>query len=131
VNIQSSRFDAVFYNRSQKVSLVTPTNDTRIIVQAALHALDAIFVDGYKYARAGVGLLQLSQYQQQQKDLFTAQQSQRSLKTMQVFDDINQRFGKSSIQLAAQGMKANWAMARNYKSPHYTTRLSDIPIIKI
>jgi DNA polymerase V len=131
VNIQSSRFDAGFYNRSQTIPLITPTNDTRTIVQAALYGLEAIFVNGYKYARAGVGLLQLSDDLQQQPDLFASQQSLRSIKTMQALDNINQKFGKSSIQFAAQGLKTSWSMARNYQSPHYTTRLTDIPVIKL
>jgi DNA polymerase V len=131
INIQSSRFESNHYNRSIYVGLSTPTNDSRIIIAAALNALDEIFMAGYGYVRAGVGLSNLCQSTHEQTDLFSAKQSAHSQKVMQALDDINQRFGSGSMHLAAQGVDPSWAMARAMKSPCYSTRLSDVPIIKI
>ncbi|MCK5880389.1 MAG: DUF4113 domain-containing protein [Sinobacterium sp.] len=131
VNIQTSRFSERYYNKGLHIRLATPSNDTRVIIRAALNALDSIFACGYGYARAGVGLIDLCADTHTQHDLFNAAQAPCSVKTMQALDGINLRFGQGSIGLASQGVNSAWRMSREMKSPAYSTRLSDIPIIKI
>jgi len=41
-------------------------------------------------------------------------------------DSINARLGVSSIFYAAEGTSKPWAMARKRRSPHYTTRWSEL-----
>jgi DNA polymerase V len=49
---------------------------------------------------------------------------------MQVFDEINQRYGRDALFIAAQGSDQHWVMRREFLSPQYTTRWSDIPTVK-
>lgn len=49
---------------------------------------------------------------------------------MAVFDGINQKFGRHTIKLAAEGFDKPWAMRADMQSPRYTTQWSDLPVIK-
>ena len=49
---------------------------------------------------------------------------------MNILDSINQKYGRHTIKLAAEGVSMPWAMRANMHSPHYTTRWSDLPVIK-
>ena len=47
------------YSRSITVSLRRPSSDSQVLVQAALMGLQALYRSGYRYAKAGVLLLDL------------------------------------------------------------------------
>ncbi|WP_019531423.1 translesion error-prone DNA polymerase V subunit UmuC [Dasania marina] len=131
VMIQSSRHASTAYNNSQSVPLLYPTNDSRLIIKAAQKLGTRLFKDGIDYAKAGVGLMELSNRGIKQADLFTPQQSVQSELTMNTFDGINIRYGKGTVFIGSQGIQRQWTMARSMKSPAYTTRFSDIPVIKL
>ena len=46
----------IYYGNQASVTLMTPTNDTRDIIRAATEALGRIWLDGYRYMKAGVML---------------------------------------------------------------------------
>jgi DNA polymerase V len=131
VMIQTSRFHEYRYSNSTSLVLPYPTNDSRIIIRLAHQACEHLFRTGYVYAKAGVGLLDLSNVHYKQHDFFEPGQSDRAFKLMNLIDAANLRYGKGKMFLAAQGTQQKWAMARSFKSPSYTTRFSDLPIIKI
>ncbi len=43
----------VYYGNQASVTLMTPTNDSRDIIRAATDALGRIWLDGYRYMKAG------------------------------------------------------------------------------
>ena len=131
VTLQTSRFDDFPYQNSLSNALLSPTNDSRVIVAAAKQLSQQLFKPGYRYAKAGVGLLDLNHGQQQQNDFFNHLQTEKSQTMMKMIDQINKKYGSGQVFIAAQGVQQSWAMARDYKSPAYTTRLSDLPIIKL
>jgi DNA polymerase V len=133
VTIQTSRFNEDHYNRSSSIPLPHPTNDSRTIVKAATSLCHQIYREGYLYARVGVGLLDLTESTHHQYDLLTQEQHQASKLVMGVIDQINQKYGDNQVFLAAQGIprKRQWNMSRDFKSPAYTTRINDIPVVKI
>ncbi len=49
---------------------------------------------------------------------------------MELLDDINQRYGSHTIKLAAEGYSKTWKMRSEMRSPCYTTRWDDLPIIR-
>lgn len=49
---------------------------------------------------------------------------------MRALDDINTRFGKKTMVLASEGMKGPWQLRADHRSPRYTTRLSDLPVVR-
>jgi len=126
----SSRFDTDYYTRSVVVPLAALTNDTRLISAIARQVVrNTIFKPNVRFARAGVGLIELSEETPQQFDAFTPRQSERSKHLMDVMDTVNREHGR--LFIASQGIDPTWKMQRNLKSPAYTTRWSDLPSVKL
>jgi len=48
---------------------------------------------------------------------------------MALMDKLNQR-GRGTLYFAGQGIQQAWQMKREMLSPRYTTRWSDLPIVK-
>ncbi|MFD3000445.1 DUF4113 domain-containing protein [Pontibacter toksunensis] len=45
---------------------------------------------------------------------------------MGVIDNMTDRFGRGKIRVATQGTDNSWQLKSDFKSPCYTTRLSEI-----
>ena len=120
----------VFYGNQSSGRLMTPTNDTRDIIYMATEALDRIWVDGYRYMKAGVILSDFFSQGVAQLNLFDERPPRPdSTALMRVVDRLN-RSGRGSVWFAGQGVQKSWAMKREMLSPCYTTRYSDLPIVK-
>ena len=135
VFIYSNRFreDLPQYTNSIGFKLINATDDTRKIIKCARYCLNKIFKDGYQYKKVGVSLDDLSSKNNQQLDLFAIESDNSidsSSKVMTVLDSINNRFGQNSLRLASDGTNKKWVMRKDYSSPCYTTRWSDIPKAK-
>lgn len=126
----TSRFDENRSSLSTTVQLPFPTDDTRLIVREAIGAARRIFREGPLYAKAGIGLIELTDRRHHQFDLLSAGQSEKADKLMRVIDAINHKQGKNTIFLAAQGVSKPWAMRQQYRSPEYTTKWSELPTVK-
>nr|ARA74303.1 DNA polymerase V subunit UmuC [Klebsiella pneumoniae] len=96
-----------YYGNVATEKLLTPTQDTRDIIAAATMALERIWRDGHRYAKAGVML-----------NDFTGS------------GGINNS-GLGKVWFAGRGMAPEWQMKREMLSPAYTTRWSDIPAAKL
>lgn len=137
---------------SQTIPLVRPTADTGVLVQAAVTAVKSRFKAGFRYAKAGAMLLDLSSsaHQQGELDLFDAadESSARAAATevpaprknrdalMQAMDTLNQRFGRDSVHMGATTLASGgeatrvWATKQERRSPRCTTRWDEIPSVK-
>jgi DNA polymerase V len=136
------REDLLQYWKYQEMKLITPTNSTILIVQAATNVLKEIFVQGVQYKRGGVIVMGISPNSPIQQDLFDmdAGQIQKLKRLDAVVDHINKLNGSETIVIGAQqytkpGGKgradvfAN-AMKQDFKSKNPTTRWSDIIRLK-
>ncbi|MBL4835669.1 MAG: translesion error-prone DNA polymerase V subunit UmuC [Pseudomonas sp.] len=103
-----------------------PSDDTRLIVRAALQGLDAIFRSGHAYAKAEIMLLDLRQQGEFTDDLFAETQPAAAEKVMGVLDDINSRWGRGTLRPARVPVAPGWGMKRELKSPSYTTRWAEL-----
>ncbi|HCA9136435.1 TPA: Y-family DNA polymerase [Klebsiella quasipneumoniae] len=120
-----------YYGNSASVRLLTPTQDTRDIIAAATRCLDAIWKDGCRYQKAGVMLGDFYSQGVAQLNLFDDNAPRKnSEKLMEVLDHLNAKNGSGSLYFAGQGIQAAWQMKREMLSPRYTTRFSDLPIVK-
>lgn len=100
------RTDLAQYNADDTLKLTTPTDDTRIVMQAVSTLLGRIYQPRYQYKQAGVILSQLQSNSGMQLDLFAPQQTEdrtKQKRLMQAIDSINERFGKNQIHFAVQG----------------------------
>ena len=46
-------------------------------------------------------------------------------------DAINDRFGKKTMVLAREGFAGEWRLRADHRSPRYTTRISDLPTVRV
>ena len=121
------------YGRSATVPLPRPTADTRLLLQAAVAGLRAIFKPGYNYAKAGVMLMDLSSQDHSQGELdLEADPITDKSRLMSAVDAVNRRYGRGSLVLASMGPGGEhaWHAKRERLTPCYTTRWEDIPIAR-
>ncbi|MGM1051827.1 MAG: Y-family DNA polymerase [Pseudomonadota bacterium] len=124
------QLDQPQYRNSVVVPLVRPTDDTRDIAQAAAHGLQAIFLEGYRYHKAGVMLLDLSADDNRQLSLDETPKSeadrQRSQRLMATVDKLNRELGRDSVRLGLPRQGNAWALRCERRTPRYTTRWDEL-----
>ncbi len=133
VFIKSSPFalNEPYYGNVATEKLLTPTQDTRDVIAAAVRALERIWQDGHRYAKAGVMLNNFSATGVAQLNLFDEHQPRpHSAELMKVLDGINHS-GLGQIWFAGRGIAPEWKMKREMLSPAYTTRWKEIPLARI
>lgn len=111
------------YHPSKTFALVKASSDTREIVMVARGLARAMYRSGYRYKKAGVGLIELTASSAAQADLFS-QVDPRATAMMDAMDSINKKFGRGTMGLAASGWRKapTWQMNRKSLSPAYTSR---------
>ncbi|POT57663.1 DNA polymerase V subunit UmuC [Citrobacter amalonaticus] len=116
-----------YYGNTASVKLLTPTQDSRDIINAAVRCLDALWCDGHRYQKAGVMLGDFFSQGIAQLNLFDDNAPRPgSEKLMAVLDLLNTKRGKGTLWFAGQGAQQQWQMKREMLSPRYTTRISDV-----
>lgn len=107
------------------------TADSRSIIAAATRAARGLWRDGYRYAKAGVILLDLYEPQELPiANLFPSRDPEKSKSLMVALDAINGRFGRETVSAGGLVQRKAWSMRRRNLSPCYTTRLSDLLEVK-
>ncbi|EHU6247949.1 Y-family DNA polymerase [Salmonella enterica] len=120
-----------YYGNVASKKLMTPTQDTRDIIAAAVKALDLIWVNGHRYAKAGCMLNDFTPTGVSQLNLFDdTQPRSNSNQLMKVVDGINHS-GLGKVWFAGRGIAPEWQMKRDMLSPAYTTRWSELPTAKL
>lgn len=131
VFIATNRFktDRPQYSNSEMVILPEPTSSTPALIAAAVKCLKNIYRPGYEYQKAGVMLTDIVSETCQQRNLFM-QSSDDKAPLMKALDKINAKWGRHTLQYAVSGFKKPWKFKQTRKSPAYTTRWADLPIVK-
>ena len=80
--------------------------------------------------------LQPARVQQQELDLEPEQEPETARdrsRLMVAMDVINQRYGKGTLHVGSTGQTAPqraWGMKQERRTPQYTTRLEDVPVVR-
>lgn len=129
VFIRTSPFRQDLPQHAQAVTipLPAPSDDTLLLIRAALWGLRRIYRPGYEYQKAGVMLLNLLPINIRQRDMFYTARNSDAL--MAVMDRINATWGRGTLHSAAEGVTKAWKMKRERMSPRWTTRWKDVPRI--
>jgi DNA polymerase V len=91
----------------------------------------AVFRPHHVYTKTGVILDELSPVGSGQASLFTAAEDPWARALVAAMDSLNARFGRGTTTIAAAGMGAKASDTRRERlSPHWTTRISDVPVAK-
>ena len=122
------------FSRSTVIPLRRPTADTRELVNAALAGLQSIYEPGYLLSKAGVMLLDLQPDTVMQGELdLEGDCGDSKARLMQAMDAINGRYGKGTLQVGSTGIREQsreWAMKQERRTPRYTTRLDELPLVR-
>ena len=119
------------YARSGGCTLAEPTSATGTLITAAHQLLARLYRPGYQYHRAGVFLQGLVPDTPTQLSLFsTPEQQAKHLAVYTAVDTINRRFGRGTITFASVGKEQPWRAKQANVSPHFTTKLTDLPLVR-
>jgi DNA polymerase V len=129
IRTNNHRTELEQYNNSIVIKLPFPTNSSIEIAQFACEGLNKIYRKGYQYKKAGVIIMDFRPQNEIQLNIFNNSNPKHS-PLMKVIDKINASFGQQKIKLASQDLKRVWKMKQERLSPRYTTKLSDVILIK-
>jgi DNA polymerase V len=103
-------------------------------VAAALAGLASIYKAGFKYAKAGVMLMDLQSASVQQAELDLGAEDVRDRgKLVSTLDGHNRRYGKGSVLMASAGLGGKerpWSMKQERRTPSDTTRWENMPVAR-
>lgn len=111
------------------IKMVYPTNSTQELLQQALEVLGRIYKPGYDYRRAGIILHGLVPADQLTGRLFSNEAMEKFKLIMPVMDRLNRKYGRDTLRFGAARPNGRWRTKAERSSPHYTTRLSDVPTL--
>lgn len=125
------------------VPLMRPTADSAVLVSLVTAAVRAQFRSGFNYAKAGAVLSDLrpiGQYRGE-LDLFSALDEEMPVdrnreKLMSAMDALNHRFGRDSVRLGSTAAVSSgaeirvWATKQERRSPRFTTRWDEMPVVR-
>ena len=129
IRTNNFRKEQAQYSNSRTLTLPEPSSHTATLIKAALTALKAIYRSGYHYQKAGVLLTGLVPENYEQLHIFNTPDS-NNISLMKAVDEINKRWGRDTIQSGVAGFTREWYYRQLKKSPAYTTRWSELPIVK-
>lgn len=127
------RQDRPQYSGSRSTRLLPMSSDTFDLIDAARRCAQAAWPKAqagtFGFTKAGVLLDDLVLLEDRPRTLFDVARP-KSASLMVALDHVNDRFGKKTMVLASEGMKRPWQLRADHRSPRYTTRLSDLPVVR-
>jgi DNA polymerase V len=127
VFIRTNPFDkqGIVYSNSETVHLPFASQDTSLLIKAAISGLEKIFKEGLSYKKAGVKILNLSPESQSCPTLFAHENFDNTTKRkalLKTVDRLNQLYGKGTLVFASEGIRKSWVPRAVCKSHAYTQR---------
>ena len=118
---------------STVVTLPEATSDTLALIKAATHGVRKTWRDGYRYSKAGVVTTDLMPLAASQRAMPGLGQLNREMGAalMEALDACNRRFGRGAVVPGAAGFAPTreWSTKFEMRSPRYTTRLDELPVV--
>ncbi len=133
VFLQTDRFRCTDgYMACKSRALALSSNYTPDLLQPALALLQEIFRPGYEYKKTGILLTCLEPQKKRRLSFWELEPQEKSRRKnlMQALDQINSKYGRDTLRFACTGIKRQWEMQRKKISPAFTTKWSEIPLVK-
>ena len=109
------------YSNSITIKLPHGSSNTSELMHYAMHGVEKIFREGYKYKKAGIMLDNLIPDDQVQATLFDQTDNGKFKKIMTMLDAVNDKLGANTLTYASQGTTRPWKMKCELRTPKYTT----------
>ena len=129
VHTNSHRKDLPQYARSIVVPLPFSSDSNIELIRAAAKGLKLIYKPGLYYKKAGVIAMGIVPRNNVQYSMFDSPDPRHPV-LMKIIDKINSQNGYPLVKHACQDSKRTWKMRQEKLSPKYTTKLSDILVVK-
>ena len=132
VFFHTNRFkkDAGQYQGMRRIALYPMTADSLELLAAARRGVEGAWRDGFSYTKAGIMLDDLIAAELRPRTLFEDDGGRRE-RLMSAMDEVNSRFGRFTAVPAAQGFKRDWKMRAENRSPAWTTRIDEVPVVLV
>lgn len=102
------------------------SNSTQELTKICVQAVRAIWQPGYNYLKTGIRATGIIPAGEVQYNLFNSYDNSKQQKLSGLMDDINARYGRGSLRVAAEGYTKTWKMKQEFLSKQYTTKWNDI-----
>ncbi len=117
---------------STTVDFPEASNDTLTLVRAAKWGARRIWQSGFRYYKAGLMTTDLVRLEVSQRALIGALDREKSGRLMAALDACNSKHGRGMVFPAAAGIarqRKAWVTKFDMRSPRYTTRIDEVPVI--
>ena len=134
VFIQTNRFsEEKQYFNSRSAVLSIGQNSTSVFISVAKKLLKAIFLNGFKYKKAGISLSMIENTQNSQDVLMETNDFKTNPALVKIMDDINSVYGKNTVLYAACGKleKQKFTPRSEQKSQKFTSSWKELLTVKI
>ena len=122
---------AIAMSPEAKAHLHPMTDDSLQLVAMARAAAERIYRRGFAYTKAGLMFENLTPADMRPLTLFEDRDHlAKRDRLMTALDAVNGKHGRMTVVPAAQGFKRPWKMRADMKSPAWTTRIEDLPIVQ-
>ena len=105
-------------------------NSTQQLTRICVQALRAIYQPGYNYLKTGVRATGIIPAGEVQFNLFGNYDHSKQDALSTLMDNINARYGRGALRVAAEGYDKTWKMKQEFLSKQYTTNWNDIIVAK-
>lgn len=123
--------DYAFQGASAEAILDVPTRDLFRLEAVVSDLLNQAYVEGVPYKKVGITVSNLKPLAAVGETLFIDESSQKTEVLSRAVVDLNSRFGNGSLQLGRGGRNVvQWGARVDAQSPSYTTRWSDLKVVK-
>ena len=130
VSIATSRFDEYAYANSTLRTLPWPTAHTGELIDWACQCMRQIYRPNFAYRRCGVMLTALTSADMLQTSLVTqSHYDEKKRAVMKILDAVTRQWGERALHFAREGVGQEWRMRQECRSPRYTTRWDEVPIV--
>ena len=106
------------------------TNSTQEITKICVQALRAIWQPGYNYLKTGIRATGIIPAGEVQYNIFSNYDNSKQQMLSGVMDEINARYGRGALRVAAEGYEKTWKMKQDFLSKQYTTCWKDIIVTR-
>lgn len=125
------RQDLPQLSNSIVINLPVATSSSIEIAKYAKKGLWALYRQGYDFKITGIGLMKISPKTSVQLNIFDPISGERRRKEdllMVTVDSINNKYGRNTCTMTAQGDGKKWWIRQEKLPPYWTTRESDYPV---
>lgn len=112
------------------MTMLEATADTMVMVEAVLQLGRACWRRGYAYSKAGVILADLVAAGREQPSMLMQRDRAKSGRLMAAIDAVNRAHGRETIRLASTGLRRPWAQTMARRTPRWTTRWAELPVVQ-